>query len=115
MRRILQEGFLRAFFAAGKPVFAICHGPWTLIDAGVAKGREIRSWPSLQMDLKNAGAHWVDEEDGVDQRLVNSRKPADIPAFNNKMIEEFAEGLHGGQRQAQRSQRIHDPEPKPVR
>ncbi len=89
--------FVRAFFDAGKPVAAICHGPWTLIDAGVVEGRRVTSWPSLQMDLKNAGADWVDEECVVDSGLVTSRKPADIPAFNRKMIEEFAEGPQGGQ------------------
>ncbi len=90
--------FVREFFDAGKPVAAICHGPWTLIDAGVARGRRMTSWPTLQSDLKNAGAEWVDEEVVVDRGLVTSRKPADIPAFNRKMIEEFAEGVHGGQR-----------------
>jgi len=89
--------FVREFFAAGKPVAAICHAPWTLIDAGVAKGRKLTSYPSIQMDLKNAGAHWVDQEVVVDSGLVTSRKPSDIPAFNRKMIEEFLEGIHGGQ------------------
>lgn len=103
--------FVRAFFDAGKPVAAICHGPWTLIDAGVAKGRKMTSYPSIQMDLKHAGVNWVDEEVVVDQGLVTSRKPDDIPAFNEKMIEEFAEGLHGGQRHPHRSDRIHVPEP----
>jgi protease I len=86
--------FVKAFFDAGKPVAAICHGPWTLIDAGVMKGRRVTSWPSLQTDLRNAGADWVDEEVVVDQGLVSSRKPDDLPAFNRKMIEEFAEGRH---------------------
>jgi len=89
--------FVREFFAAGKPVAAICHAPWTLIDAGVVKGRKMTSYPSIQMDLKNAGAHWVDQEVVVEAGLVTSRKPSDIPAFNRKMIEEFEEGLHGGQ------------------
>jgi deglycase len=90
--------FVREFFEAGKPVAAICHGPWTLIDAGVAKGRRMTSYPSIKTDLKNAGADWVDEEVVVDNGLVTSRKPADLPAFNRKMIEEFGEGVHAGQR-----------------
>ena len=89
--------FVRAFFDAGKPVAAICHAPWTLIEAGVVDGRTLTSWPSLQTDLKNAGATWVDEEVVVDQGLVTSRKPDDIPAFNDKMVEEIAEGKHAGQ------------------
>lgn len=84
--------FVRAFFETGKPVAAICHGPWTLIDAGVVSGRTLTSWPSLKTDLTNAGATWVDQEVCVDHGLVSSRKPADIPAFNRKMIEEFAGG-----------------------
>jgi deglycase len=87
--------FVKAFFDAGKPVAAICHAPWTLIDAGVARGRTVTSWPSLRADLTNAGAKWVDQECVVDNGLVTSRKPDDIPAFNRKMIEEFAEGRHG--------------------
>ncbi|HMV46381.1 MAG TPA: type 1 glutamine amidotransferase domain-containing protein [Blastocatellia bacterium] len=90
--RALQ--FVKSFFDAGKPVAAICHGPWTLIDAGVVKGRKLTSYESIQTDLKNAGAQWVDEEVVVDNGLVTSRKPDDIPAFNRKMIEEFAEGNH---------------------
>lgn len=90
--------FVRGFFAAGKPVGVICHGPWTLIDAGVAEGRTLTSWPSLQTDLRNAGANWVDEEVHVDQGLVSSRKPDDLEAFNAKIVEEFAEGVHEGQR-----------------
>jgi len=86
--------FVRAFFDAGKPVAAICHAPWTLIDAGVVEGRAMTSYPSLKTDLINAGANWVDKEVEVDNGLVTSRKPADIPAFNSKMIEEFAEGVH---------------------
>jgi protease I len=86
--------FVRAFFESGKPVAAICHAPWTLIDAGVAKGRKLTSYPSLQTDLKNAGANWVDQEVVVDNGLVTSRKPDDIPAFNRKMIEEIKEGVH---------------------
>jgi protease I len=86
--------FVRDFFTAGKPVAAICHGPWTLIDAGVVEGRKLTSWPSLKTDLQNAGAQWVDQEVVVDQGLVTSRNPADIPAFNQKMLEEIAEGVH---------------------
>jgi protease I len=84
--------FVRSFFGAGKPVAVICHGPWTLIDAGVVKGRAITSWPSVKTDLINAGAKWTDEEVVVEPGLVSSRKPDDIPAFNRKMIEEFAKG-----------------------
>ena len=91
-------GFVRAFFDQAKPVAAICHGPWTLIDAGVIKGRTLTSWPSLQTDLRNAGATWVDEEVHVDQGLVSSRKPDDLPAFCDKLVEEIAEGEHEGQR-----------------
>lgn len=86
--------FVRGFFEAGKPVAAICHAPWTLIEAGVVNERSITSWPSLKTDLLNAGAKWVDREVVTDNGLVTSRKPADIPAFNRKMIEEFAEGRH---------------------
>lgn len=86
--------FVKEFFAANKPVASICHGPWILIDAGVLNGRTVTSWPSLREDLKNAGARWVDSEVVVDNGLVTSRKPADIPAFNEKMIEEFSEGIH---------------------
>jgi protease I len=92
--------FVRAFFEAGKPVGAICHGPWTLINADVVDGRTLTSWPSLQTDLRNAGAEWVDEEVHVDQGLVSSRKPDDLEAFNAKLVEEFAEGLHEGQRES---------------
>jgi protease I len=91
--------FVRGFFAAGKPVGVICHGPWTLIDAGVAEGRTLTSWPSLETDLRNAGANWVDEEVHVDEGLVTSRKPDDLEAFNAKLVEEFAEGVHEGQRE----------------
>lgn len=86
--------FVRAFVNSGRPIAAICHGPWTLIEAGGVKGRKMTSWPSLQSDLKNAGANWVDQEVVTDNGLVTSRKPDDIPAFNRKMIEEFAEGRH---------------------
>ena len=86
--------FVRHFFDTGKPVAAICHGPWTLIDAGVVEGRAMTSYHTIQTDLKNAGARWVDREVVVDNGLVTSRKPDDIPVFNEKMIEEFAEGQH---------------------
>jgi protease I len=86
--------FVRQFFDAGKPVAAICHGLWPLIDAGVVGGRTVTSWPSLRTDLVNAQARWVDEEVVTDHGLVTSRKPDDIPAFNRKMVEEFAEGRH---------------------
>ena len=86
--------FVRAFFRAGKPVAAICHGLQILIDAGVLRNRTVTSWTAIQTDVRNAGAHWVDEEVVCDNGLVTSRKPADIPAFNRKMIEEFAEGVH---------------------
>ncbi len=88
------QAFVRAFFDARKPVAVICHAPWMLIDAGVVGGRTLTSYHTLQMDLKNAGANWVDQEVVVDNGLVSSRKPDDIPAFNDKMIEEFAEGRH---------------------
>ncbi len=86
--------FVRSFFDAGKPVAAICHGPWTLIEAGVVRGRKLTSYPSLKTDLLNAGAKWVDEVVVTDNGLVTSRKPSDIPQFNEKMIEEFSEGVH---------------------
>jgi protease I len=86
--------FVKAFVDAGKPIAAICHGPWTLIEAGGVRGRRMTSWPSLATDLRNAGAQWTDAECIVDNGLVTSRKPDDIPAFNKKMIEEFAEGRH---------------------
>ena len=82
--------FVREFFEQGKPVGVICHGPWLLVEAGVVRGRKVTSWPSLQTDIRNAGGNWVDEEVVVDQGLVTSRKPDDIPAFNAKLIEEFA-------------------------
>jgi protease I len=86
--------FVRAFYESGKPIAAICHGPWTLIDAEVVEGRTMTSYPSIQTDLKNAGAKWVDKEVVVDNGLVTSRSPDDLPAFNRKMIEEIAEGAH---------------------
>jgi deglycase len=81
--------FAKAFFDAGKPVAAICHGPWTVIEAGAARGRQMTSWPSLKTDLRNAGANWVDKEVVVDQKLVTSRKPDDLPAFSREMIQLF--------------------------
>jgi protease I len=95
--------FVRDFFESGKPVAAICHGPWVLVEAGVVKGRKVTSWPTLQTDIRNAGGNWVDEQVVVDQGLVTSRKPDDIPAFNDKMLEEFAEGKHAAQRRKTRT------------
>ena len=95
--------FVKSFFDAGKPVAAICHGPWLLVEADVVRGRSVTSWPSLQTDLRNAGADWVDREVVTDEGLVTSRKPDDIPAFSNKMIEEFGEGIHAGQKEAARN------------
>lgn len=92
--------FVRRFFEAGKPVAAICHGPWTLINAGVVRDRKMTSYHTLETDLRNAGADWVDQEVVVDEGLVTSRNPGDIAAFNRKMIEEFAEGIHGEQRRS---------------
>jgi protease I len=86
--------FLRSIFADGKPVGVICHGPWTLVEADLVRGRRITSWPSLKTDITNAGGNWVDEEVVVDQGLVSSRKPDDLPAFNAKIVEEFGEGRH---------------------
>jgi protease I len=90
--------FVQRFFAEGKPVAAICHGPWVLVEAGVVRGRKLTSWPTLQTDIRNAGGNWVDEQVVVDQGLVTSRKPDDLPAFNAKLLEEIAEGKHAGQR-----------------
>ena len=92
--------FVRGFFEAGKPVGAICHAPWTLVEADVLQGRTVTSWPSLQTDIRNAGAEWVDEEVHVDEGLVTSRKPDDLEAFNAKLLEELAEGIHEGQRES---------------
>jgi protease I len=89
--------FVRGFFEQHKPVGAICHGPWTLVEADVVRGRTLTSWPSLQTDLRNAGAEWVDEEVHVDSGLVSSRKPDDLKAFIAKVIEEIGEGRHEGQ------------------
>jgi protease I len=86
--------FVKSFFEAHKPVAAICHGPWLLVEAGVVRGRKLTSWPSLQTDIRNAGGDWTDQEVVTDHGLVTSRKPADIPAFNRKIIEEIREGKH---------------------
>jgi protease I len=86
--------FVKQFAQSGKPVAAICHGPWTLIEAGVVKGHTLTSWPSLKTDLKNAGANWVDKEVVLDGNFITSRKPDDLPAFNQKVIEEIADGKH---------------------
>jgi protease I len=89
--------FVREFFDQAKPVAAICHGPWTLVEADVVKGRTLTSWPSLKTDIRNAGGNWVDEEVVVDEGLVTSRNPDDLPAFCEKLVEEFCEGEHEGQ------------------
>ena len=86
--------FIREFAQSGKPIGVICHGPWMLVEADVVRGRRVTSWPSLQTDIRNAGGNWVDEEVVVDEGLVSSRKPDDLPAFNAKIVEEFAEGRH---------------------
>jgi protease I len=91
--------FVRAFFEAGKPVAAICHAPWTMVEADVVRGRKLTSWPSLQTDIRNAGGEWVDEEVVVDAGLVTSRKPDDLPAFCDKAVEEICEGRHEEQAQ----------------
>jgi len=100
--------FVRSFFEAGKPVAAICHAPWMLVEAVVVAGRTLTSWPSLRTDIRNAGGEWVDREVVTDEGLVTSRKPDDIPAFNRKMIEEFAEGLHEPQPTSVRLERSAD-------
>jgi protease I len=91
--------FVRSFFEAGKPVAAICHAPWLLVEADVVRGRKLTSFPSLKTDIRNAGGNWVDEKVVVDQGLVTSRKPDDLPAFCEKLVEEFCEGVHAGQRE----------------
>ena len=91
-RKVVQ--FVREFVESGKPVAVICHGPWTLVEADVVRGRKLTSWPSVQTDIRNAGGNWVDKEVVVDNGLVTSRKPDDLPAFCSKMVEEFAEGKH---------------------
>jgi protease I len=92
--------FVRSFFEAGKPVASICHGAWTLVEADVVRGRTLTSWPSIRTDIRNAGGTWVDEEVHTDRGLVTSRKPDDLPAFNAKIVEEFAEGVHEEHAQA---------------
>jgi protease I len=102
LRTIEQAvAFARSFFEEGKPVGVICHGPWTLVEADVVRGRTLASWPSLKTDIRNAGGQWVgDQEVVVDRGLVSSRWPDDLPAFNSKIVEEFAEGVHEDQRKA---------------
>ncbi len=90
--------FVRDFFESAKPVAAICHAPWTLVEAKVVEGRKLTSWPSLETDIRNAGGNWVDEEVVVDQGLVTSRNPDDLPAFCSKLVEEICEGEHNAQR-----------------
>jgi protease I len=92
--------FVKAFFEQGKPVGAICHGPWALVETGMVKGRKVTSWPSLKTDIENAGGTWVDEELVIDRGLFTSRNPDDLPAFCKKLVEEIAEGKHAEQREA---------------
>jgi len=99
--------FVKAFFMTGKPVAAICHGPWSLVEADVVHGRTLTSWPSLETDIRNAGGNWVDQEVVTDKGLVTSRKPDDLPAFNQKMIEEFGEGQTPRHVQAQTDSAEH--------
>jgi protease I len=102
----MHEGamkFVKRFFEQGKPVGAICHGSWSLVETGVVEGRTVTSWPSLKTDIRNAGGTWVDEQIVVDRGLFTSRKPADLPAFCAKLVEEVAEGVHAEQREAVRS------------
>ncbi len=94
--------FVSRFFEEGKPVGAICHGPWSLVETGVVKGRKLTSWPSLQTDIENAGGTWVDQELVIDRGLFTSRKPDDLPAFCAKLVEEMSEGVHAEQREAAR-------------
>jgi protease I len=97
--------FVRDFFDSGKPVAAICHAPWVLVESGVVRGRTLTSWPTVQTDIRNAGGNWVDKEVVMDGNLVTSRKPDDIPAFNKKMIELFATAAAGGRRQKAKAAR----------
>jgi protease I len=96
--------FVQAFARAKKPIAAICHGPWLLVEAGIVKGRDVTSYPSIRTDMQNAGANWIDQEVVTDNGLVTSRRPRDIPAFNRKMVEEFAEGRHDGRKAEQVTQ-----------
>jgi protease I len=98
--------FVRDFFEQGKPVGVICHGPWMLVEAGVVRGRKLTSWPGIQTDIRNAGGNWVDAEVVVDQGLVTSRNPDDIPAFNEKIIEEICEGRHEEKAASTRSESV---------
>jgi len=98
--------FVRDFFKQGKPVAAICHGPWLLVEADVVDGRKLTSYPSIKTDIRNAGGNWVDEEVVVDNGLVTSRNPDDLPAFCAKAVEEFAEGIHEGQRSGSESEAV---------
>ena len=113
--RLIPEAvkFVRSFFASGKPVAAICHGPQLLIEADVVRGRTLTSYPSVRTDLINAGATWVDEPVVTDRGLVTSRRPDDIPQFNTKMIEEFAEGFHAAQKQPVGRRQAGDETSKP--
>ncbi len=104
--------FVRQFFEQGKPVGVICHGPWMLVESGVLRGRRVTAWPSLRTDIRNAGGNWVDGEVVVDQGLVTSRKPDDLPAFNAKIVEEFAEGRHEQQAEKSREAVHADATPK---
>ena len=104
--------FVRDFFDQGKPVGVICHGPWMLVEAGVVRGRKVTSWPTLQTDIRNAGGEWVDEEVVVDQGLVTSRKPDDLPAFTKKIVEEFCQGRHEQQAETTQIEVHADATPK---
>jgi protease I len=102
--------FVQRMFNSGKPIAAICHGPWLLVEADVVRHRTLTSWPSLRTDIRNAGGDWVDREVVTDMGLVTSRKPDDIPAFNSKMLEEFVEGNHAAKRQAEATTRSREPD-----
>lgn len=106
--------FIRDFAQAGKPIAAICHGPWTLIEAGIVHGKKMTSWPSLKTDLINAGAEWVDQEVVTDHGLVTSRKPNDLPAFCRKMIEEFQEGQHASMTDSTQMRGVREEGPRAV-
>lgn len=100
--------FVKSFAVEGKPIAAICHGPWMLVEADVVRNRTVTSWPSLKTDIKNAGGDWVDREVVTDEGIVTSRKPDDIPAFNAKMIEEFVEGVHETRRGVARGEAVRE-------